>query len=50
MRTTFNKCDILQYRLNQTLVSNVCKAALMSLFWSPKELNELPGLGCSNVG
>ena len=30
MHTAFNKCDILHYRLNQTLVSYVCKAALMS--------------------
>ena len=44
MHTTFNKCDILQYRLNQTLVSNVCKAALKSLFWAPKGINELTEL------
>ena len=27
---------------NRMLVSNVCKAVLISLFWAPEGLNELP--------
>ena len=41
MHTVFNKCGSLHYRLNRALVRNVCKTALISLFWSPKGHNEL---------
>ena len=32
----------LRRRLDQSPVSDVCEAALMSLFWAPNGLNELP--------
>ena len=41
MHTAFNMCHSLCHRLNGTLVSNVCKAALISLFWAPNGLKEL---------
>ena len=35
------KCS-LRRRRNLTLVSNVCEAAPISLFWAPNGVNELP--------
>ena len=32
----------LRRRCNLTLISNVCQAAVKSLFWAPNGLNELP--------
>ena len=32
----------LRLRRNLTSVSNVCEATLISLFWAPNGLNELP--------
>ena len=33
----------LRHRRNLTLVSNICEAAPLSLFWAPNGLGELPG-------
>jgi len=38
----FHVTSSLRRRRILTSVSNVCEEALMSLFWAPKELNELP--------
>ena len=32
----------LRHRRNLTLVSNICEAAPLSLFWAPNGLDELP--------
>ena len=32
----------LRHRRNLTLISNICEAAPLSLFWAPNGLDELP--------